>query len=67
MCPVKSGGSVETAGDSTAMETADAMIESLSLETAGEDQPSSSAVPTKTFQSSHFKSGRKKLRIKKKK
>lgn len=67
MCAVKSGGDVEAAGDSTAVETADAMIKSLSLETAVEDQPSSSRVTTKTFQSSHIKSGRKKLMRKKKK
>jgi hypothetical protein len=67
MCALKSGGGVEAAGDSTAMETADAMIKSLSLETAAEDQPSSSRVTTKTFQSSHIKSGRKKLMRKKKK
>jgi hypothetical protein len=67
MCPVKSGGGVVVAGDSTAMETAHAMIGSLSLETAGEDQPSSSRVTTKKFQSSRFKSGRKKQKIKNKK
>lgn len=67
MCPIKSGGGVEAVEDSTAIETADAMIESLSLATAGEDQPSSSRVTMKTFQSSRFKSGRKKLMIKKKK
>jgi hypothetical protein len=64
---VKSGGGLEAAGDSTAMEAADAMIKSLSLETAGENQPSTSRVTSKTFQSSRFKSGRKKLMIKKKK
>jgi hypothetical protein len=67
VCAVKSEGSVETAGDDTAMETADAMIKSLSLETAGEDQPSSSITTKKTFQSSRFKSGKKKRMIKKKK
>jgi hypothetical protein len=67
MCAVKSGGGVEAAGDSTAMETADAMIKSLSLENEVEDQPSSSRVTTKTFQSGHIKSGRKKLMRKKKK
>jgi hypothetical protein len=67
MCAVKSGEGVEAAGDSTAMETAGAMINSLSLETAVEDQPSSSRVTRKTFQSSHIKSGRNKLMRKKKK
>jgi hypothetical protein len=43
------------------------MIKSLSLATAVEDQPSSSRVTTKTFQSSHIKRGRKKLMRKKKK
>lgn len=67
MCAVKSGGGVEAAGDSTSMETAGAMIKSLSLETAVEDQPSSSRVTMKTFRSSRIKSGRKKLMRKKKK
>jgi hypothetical protein len=66
-CSVKSGGVMEAAGDSTAMKTADAMIKSLSLETAVEDQPGSSRVTVKTFQSSHIKSGRKKRMRKKKK
>lgn len=66
-CSVKLGGGVEAAGDSTAVETADAMIKSLSLETAVEDQPGSSRVTMKTFQSGHIKSGRKKRMRKKKK
>jgi len=67
MCTVKSGGGVEAAGDSTAMETTGAMIKSLSLETAVEDEPSSSRVTTKTFRPNHIKSGRKKPMRKKKK
>jgi hypothetical protein len=67
VCAVKSGGGVEAAGDSTALETAGALIKSLSLETASEDQPSSSMATKKTFQSSRFKNGKKKRMIKKKK
>jgi hypothetical protein len=62
---------MEGAGGSTSVEMADGMIESLSLETKDQDQPGSSRVTMKTFQSSHLKNrhihGRKKWMIKKKK
>jgi hypothetical protein len=62
---------MEGDGGSTSVEMADDMIESLSLETKDQDQPSSSRVTMKTFQSSHLKNrhmhGRKKGMIKKKK
>lgn len=62
---------MEGGGGSTSVEMADNMIESLSLETKDRDQPSSSRVTMKTFQSSHLKNrhvrGRKKGMLKKKK
>jgi hypothetical protein len=62
---------MEGAGGSTSMEIADNMIESLSLETKDQDQPSSSKVTMKTFQSNNLKNrhvrGRKKGIIKKNK
>jgi hypothetical protein len=62
---------VEAAGESSSVETADAMIESLSLESADQDRPSSSRVTMKSFQSHSLRKGdmggRKKSLIKKKK
>jgi hypothetical protein len=62
---------VEAAGESSSVETADTMIESLSLETTDQDQPSSSRVTMKSFQSRSLKKGdicgRKKRVIRKKK
>ncbi|PNF40490.1 putative periodic tryptophan protein 1 [Cryptotermes secundus] len=61
----------EGGGGSTSVEMADDMIESLSLESKDQDQPSSSRVTMKTFQSSHLKNRhihrRKRGMIKKKK
>ncbi|XP_021926363.1 periodic tryptophan protein 1 homolog isoform X2 [Zootermopsis nevadensis] len=54
VCPVKLE---EAAGDGSSEETADDMIESLSLETTDENQPSSSRVTMKSFQSHSLKKG----------
>jgi hypothetical protein len=62
---------VETVGGSTSVEAADAMIESLSLETKVQDQPSTTKITMKSFQSNHLKNGdkrrQKKQMMKKKK
>lgn len=63
---------VESAEESSAMETADAMFESLSLDTSDQPQPSTSTVTMKNFQSSGLKNkekafGGKKKKFKKKK
>lgn len=54
VCPVKLE---EAAGDGSSEETADDMIESLSLEATDENQPSSSRVTMKSFQSHSLKKG----------
>jgi hypothetical protein len=72
VCAVKlehEGG--EAAGENTtSVEMDDAMIESLSLETTDHEQPSSSRVTMKSFQSRGMKNGdahgRKKRKLKKK-